>query len=105
MHQVNCFDLPDHLKRLLDAGDPLEALADAVDFKVLRAVLDIALDYSDGSKGGRPPDDPVAIFKALMLAAQNNVSDERMEFLIRDWLSWLVDAIRVLAPRQRNNDA
>ena len=39
--------------------------------------------------GGRPPYDPVAMFKVLILAAQNTVSDARMEFLIRDRLSWL----------------
>jgi IS5 family transposase len=39
--------------------------------------------------GGRPPYDPVAMFKVLILAAQNNVSDARMEYLIRDRLSWL----------------
>ena len=72
-----------------DAGDPLEALAGAVDFAAFRSVLDAALDCSDGSRGGRPPYDPVAMFKVLILAAQNNVSDERMEFLIRDRLSWL----------------
>jgi IS5 family transposase len=105
MSQVGCFDLSDHLKRLSDASDHLAALVDAVDFEVLRAVLDIALDDSDGSNGGRPPDDPVAMFKALILTAQNNVSDERMTFLIRDRFSWLVDATRVSAPRQRNNDA
>ena len=89
MNQIGFFDLPDHLKRLSDAGDPLEALAGAVDFEAFRGVLDIALNYSDGSKGGRPPYDAVAMFKVLILAAQNNVSDERMEFLIRDRLSWL----------------
>ena len=31
----------------------------------------------------------MAIFKILILAAQNTVSDARMEFLIRDRLSWL----------------
>ena len=29
------------------------------------------------------------MFKALILAARHTVSDERMEFLIRDRLSWL----------------
>ena len=29
------------------------------------------------------------MFKVLVLAAQNNVSDEKMEFLIRDRLSWM----------------
>ena len=48
-----------------------------------------ALAYGDGAKGGRPPYDPVAMLKVLILAAQNNVSDARMEYLIRDRLSWL----------------
>lgn len=89
MNQLGFFDLPDHLKRLSDAGDPLEALDDAVDFEAFRPVLDAALGYGDGAKGGRRPYDPVSMFKVLILAAQNNVSDERMEFLIRDRLSWL----------------
>ena len=41
------------------------------------------------SKGGRPPFDPVSMFKALILQAQHNLSDARMEFMIRDRLSWM----------------
>jgi transposase len=52
-------------------------------------VLDVGLGYSEGTKGGRPPCDPVAMFKVLILAAQNTVRDEHMEFLIRKRLSWL----------------
>ena len=89
MHQPGFFDLPEHLKRLSEAGDPLEAMAVAIDFEAFRPVLDAALGYSDGAKGGRPPYDPVAMFKALILQAQNTISDARMEFLIRDRLSWL----------------
>jgi len=89
MKQFGFFDLPDHLKRLSDAGDPLLDLGRIIDFEGFRPVLDIALDYSDGARGGRPPYDPVAMFKVLILAAQNNVNDKRMEFLIRDRLSWL----------------
>lgn len=89
MTQIGFFDLPDHLQRLSEAGDPLETMAQAVDFEVFRPVLEEALAYSDGAKGGRPPYDAVAMFKALILAAQNNVSDARMEFLIRDRLSWM----------------
>ena len=40
-------------------------------------------------KGGRPPFDPVSMFKALILQAQHNLSDARMEFMIRDRLSWM----------------
>jgi len=74
MDQAGFFDLPDHLKRLSGAGDPLLELGRIIDFEAFRPVLDAALNYSDGSKGGRPPYDPVTMFKVLILAAQNNVS-------------------------------
>lgn len=89
MKQLGFFDLPDHLERLSEAGDPLEELARVIDFEAFRPVLEDARGYSDGSKGGRPPYDSVSMFKVLILAAQHTVSDERMEFLIRDRLSWL----------------
>jgi IS5 family transposase len=40
------------------------------------------LGYGDGTKGGRPPFDPVSMFKALILPTQHNLSDARMEFMI-----------------------
>ncbi|TWH89487.1 IS5 family transposase [Sphingobium wenxiniae] len=89
MRQSGLFGLSDHLKRLSAHGDPLEELSRIVDFEVFRSTLVAALAYGDGSKGGRPPYDPVAMLKVLILAAQNNVSDARMEYLIRDRLSWL----------------
>jgi hypothetical protein len=57
------FDVDDRLKRLSDLGDQLEAFATAVDFEVFRPELEAALAYSDGSRGGRPPFDPVLMFK------------------------------------------
>ena len=89
MIQAGLFGLPEHLRKLSSTGDPMEVLAKVVDFEIFREALEAALDYSDGSKGGRPAYDPVAMFKVLILAAQHTVSDERMEFLIRDRLSWL----------------
>jgi transposase len=89
MRQDGLFGLSDHLKRLSAVGDPLETMDRVVDFEVFRPALEKALAYGDGTKGGRPPYDPVAMFKVLILAAQNTVSDARMEFLIRDRLSWL----------------
>ena len=89
MKQLNFFSLPEHLSRLSSSGDPLEALSSCVDFEIFRRILDKGLRYSDRSRGGRPPYDPVMMFKVLVLAAQNNVSDEKMEFLIRDRLSWM----------------
>ena len=89
MRQAGLFGLSDHLRRLSAHGDPLEVLARVVDFEAFRSTLDAALGYSDGAKGGRPPYDPVTMLKVLVLAAQNNVGDARMEYLIRDRLSWL----------------
>jgi hypothetical protein len=88
MKQAGLFGLSDHLKRLSANGDPLEALGRIVDFEGFRVILDNALAYSDGSKGGRPPYDCVSMFKILILSAQNNVADARMEYLIRDRCRW-----------------
>ena len=89
MRQSGLFGLSDHMKRLSADGDPLEVLARVVDFEAFRPMLVAALAYSDGTKGGRPPYDPVVMLKVLVLAAQNNVADAPMEWLIRDRLSWL----------------
>ena len=48
-----------------------------------------ALVYSDGSQGGRPPFDPVTMFKVLVIQATNNFSNERTEFLINDRPSFM----------------
>ena len=69
MKQAGLFGLSDHLKRLSANGDPLEELGRIVDFEGFRVILENALAYSDGSKGGRPPYDCVAMFKILILAA------------------------------------
>jgi transposase, IS5 family len=87
--QPGLFDVEERLKRLSDLGDQLEAFAAAVDFELFRPALDSALAYADGSKGGRPPLDPVMMFKVLVIQAANNLSDERAEYLINDRLSFM----------------
>ena len=89
MDPKSLFSLSDHLEALSKDGDPLEVLQQAMDFEFFRAWLVEGLAYGDGAKGGRPPFDPVMMFKALILQAQHNLSDARMEFMIRDRLSWL----------------
>ena len=89
MKPSSLFGLCDHLEKLSQNGDPLEVLAATVDFEYFRPRLVEGLGYGDGAKGGRPPFDPVSMFKALILQAQHNLSDARMEFMIRDRLSWM----------------
>ena len=80
MEQRSLFGLSEHLERLSKNGDPLETLEATVDFEYFRGWLMEGLGYSDGSKGGRRPFDAVSMFKALILQAQHNLSDARMEF-------------------------
>jgi transposase, IS5 family len=87
--QPGFFDVDERLKRLSGLGDHLEAFAAAVDFEMFRADLVSALGYSDGAQGGRPPFDPVMMFKILVIQAMDNLSDERAEFLINDRMSFM----------------
>ena len=89
MNPHGLFGLSDHLALLSKHGDPLEVLDATVDFEDFRDWLVDGLGYGDGVKGGRPPFDAVSMFKVLILQAQHNLSDARMEFMIRDRLSWI----------------
>jgi IS5 family transposase len=83
------FDLDERYAALSASGDPLERLSLVVDFEIFRPLLNQALCRSDGSKGGRPPIDPVMMFKILILQALYGLSDEQAEFQIRDRLSFM----------------
>ena len=74
--QPGFFDIDEGLKRLSDLGDHLAAFQSALDFEMFRADLVAALAYSDGAQGGRPPFDPVMMFKILIIQAIDNLSDE-----------------------------
>ena len=67
----------------------LKVISRHVDFEAFRPTLEAALDYGDRPKGGRPPYDPVTMFKILILGAMNNLSDEGTERMIIDRISWL----------------
>jgi len=79
MKQSGFFDVEERLARLNGLGDQLEAFSRIVDFEVFRPDLEKALAYSDGSKGGRPPFDPVLMFRIMVIQTLNNLSDERIE--------------------------
>lgn len=86
--QSGFFDLSDRYEALSAAGDPLERLAAVVDFEVFRGPLVAALRRGPRNKGGRPPFDPVLMFKILVLQALYSLSDEATEFQIKDRLSF-----------------
>jgi IS5 family transposase len=87
--QRGFFDLEDCLAALSAAGDPLARLSSAVDFSIFRPALKRALRRSDRGKGGRPPYDPVMMFKILVLQALYGLSDAQAEYQVRDRLSFM----------------
>jgi len=82
MKQPSFFDVEERLARLSGLGGQLAAFSRTLDFKVFRPDLEKALAYSDGSKDGQPPFDPVLMFKILVIQTLNNLSDEQTEYLI-----------------------
>jgi transposase, IS5 family len=87
--QPGFFDGDERLKALSAAGDPLERLAAVVDFEVFREELEAALSRSDRAKGGRPPYDPVLMFKVLVLQTLYTLSDDQTEYQLKDRLSFM----------------
>jgi transposase, IS5 family len=87
--QPGFLDAEARLQALSAKGDPLERLAAAVDFELFRAELEAALQRSDRSKGGRPPYDPVLMFKVLVLQTLYTLSDEQAEYQLKDRLTFM----------------
>lgn len=103
INQAGFWDYEERLARLSKFGDPLEKLAAVVDFEPFRYRLEKALKRSDGSKGGRPPYDPVLMFKILVLQALYNLSDDQAEFQLGDRLTF--QRFIGLGPHDRVPDA
>jgi IS5 family transposase len=87
--QAGFFDVEERLAGLSKKGDDLERLSAVVDFELFRAELEAGVPRAVRLKGGRPPFDHVLMFKVLILQTQNNLSDERTEFYLRDRLTWI----------------
>lgn len=87
--QLGFFDLDERYAALSESGDPLERLTRVVDFEIFRDDLERALNRSERAKGGRPPMDAVMMFKILVIQALWGLSDEQVEYQIRDRLSFM----------------
>lgn len=97
MGQMGFFDLGRRYEGLDDKRDPLSLLAKLVPWEDFRPQLKAALKAnglrtpaaSRKSAAGRKPWDEVLVFKALVLQALYNLSDEQTEYQIRDRLSFM----------------
>lgn len=101
--QPGFFDLEDRHALLEELGDPLPKLDEAVDWKAFRPILKKLRKKKDPRKGGRPPFNDVLMLKVLVLQQLYNLSDDQIEFQIRDRYSFA--RFLKLSPEGRVPDA
>jgi len=90
MYQMGLFDVDDAYARVDACGDPLAKLQAMINWNGLEKLMNgITFDVDgNGGKGGRKPLCGLMMAKIMILQACNNLSDDRVEFLINDRLSY-----------------
>ena len=83
------FDIEYRLEQLSKCGDPLVKLKEIVPWTSFRDELNKVHDKERKSTAGRKPYDTVLMFKTLILQSLYNLSDEAMEYQVRDRLSFM----------------
>lgn len=86
--QPGFFDLDERYAKLDELGDPLTRLDELVDWEAFRSELARVHDKPRKSSAGRKPIDVVVMFKLLVLQHLYGLSDEQVEFQVRDRYSF-----------------
>lgn len=91
MGQPGFFDTEKRLAALSKKGDPLEAIAALVPWESFRADIEavaVIPDTEKKSRAGRKPFDAILMFRMLILQSLYNLSDEQIEYQVRDRMSF-----------------
>jgi IS5 family transposase len=91
MGQFGFFDADKRLAVISAKGDPLEMIDRVVPFESFRADIEAATltpARKKKSNAGRKPIDVVVMFRMLVLQSLYNLSDEQVEYQVRDRLSF-----------------
>src|SRR5215831_17077683 len=91
MGQLGFFDADKRLAAMSAKGDPLETIDRLVPWETFRADIEAVVltpDEVRKSSAGRKPIDAIVLFRMLVLQALNNLSDEQVEYQVRDRLSF-----------------
>ncbi len=87
------FDVDERHAKLTLLGDPLVELKKMIDWEAFRSEIEAAREKARGRKckngAGAKPIDAVLMFKTVVLQQLNNLSDDRIEYQIRDRLSFM----------------
>ncbi|WP_296761967.1 transposase, partial [Sediminimonas sp.] len=92
MAQMSFFDLSDRYASLDAKKDPLVEIDAVVPWEDFRPTLERFWrkpDEARKSRAGRKPMDAVLMFKTLVLSALYNLSDDQIEYQVRDRLSFM----------------
>lgn len=92
MAQLGFFDLSDRYASLDAKNDPLVEIDAVVPWEEFRPALERVWRKPDAerkSRAGRKPIDAVLMFKTLVLSALYNLSDDQIEYQVRDRLSFM----------------
>ena len=89
MRQLGFLDLEEREEKLTKMGDPLVGLNARIDWEAFRADLDIIHIKPRKSNAGAKPIDVVLMFKLLVLQQLHNLSDDQIEYQIRDRFSFM----------------
>jgi len=89
MIHTGLFDWQTRFEQLDNSGDPLVKLNEIVDWDQFRNSLETVRDKERKSNAGRKPFDSVVMFKIMILQSLYNLSDDQVEFQIRDRLSFM----------------
>ena len=87
--QLSFFDLENRYEQLSKLKDPLEELNHMIDWNLFADLLRETITKPRKSAAGRKPFDRVMLFKMLVLQRMHNLSDDRLEYQVRDRLSFM----------------
>ncbi|MFN0317060.1 MAG: IS5 family transposase [Burkholderiales bacterium] len=87
--QPGFFDIQDRAEQLTKMGDPLVGLKAQIDWEAFCPELQRVHDKERKSLAGAKPYDVVLMFKMLVLQRLHNLADEKVEYLVRDRLSFM----------------
>jgi IS5 family transposase len=89
MNQTGLFDWQTRFEQLDNGGDPLVKLNEIVNWQQFRKTLEKVRDKNRKSNAGRKPFDVILMFKIMILQSLYNLSDDQIEFQVRDRLSFM----------------
>lgn len=87
--QPGFFDIRQRTEKLTEMGDPLVGLNEQINWETFRTDLSRIYTKERKSNAGAKPIDVVLMFKILVLQQLHNLSDQKIEYQIRDRLSFM----------------